>query len=220
MKLAPTLASVLAVTCCLIAACPTAAAPTLFGYTGLVKIPTADALNEKEYHVGVFTLNLEEGADSTIYAASLGLAEGLEVGFARHSPEEGAGQTYVNAKYTFLQDSEAHPALAAGVTDLTDQVESSPYIVASKALWGRHETRFGEVGSVRVHLGIGGGSLDGLFGGISAALGDRLLLMAEYEGERVNLGLRLAIGEYIRIHGAALDGFDDVGLGVSFNKRY
>lgn len=220
MHLALRLVIVFAAACVVVTAQPAVAGASLYGYTGLVRIPTADALDENEYHVGVFTLNLEEGADSTIYAASLGLAEGLEVGFARHSPEEGGGQTYVNAKYTFLQDTEAHPAVAAGVTDLTDQVDSTPYIVASKALWGRHQTRFGEMGSVRVHFGVGGGSLDGMFGGVSAALGDRLLLMAEYEGEEFNFGVRLAIGEYLRIHGAALGGFSDVGLGISFNKRY
>ena len=36
---------------------PASAAPSLFGYTGLLVVPTADSLEEKEWNVGYWTLN-------------------------------------------------------------------------------------------------------------------------------------------------------------------
>ncbi|UCG88113.1 MAG: hypothetical protein JSW71_06100 [Gemmatimonadota bacterium] len=201
-------------------ATPLIAAPSFLGYTGLVQVPTADALGEDDYNLVIFTLNLEEGADSNIYAANLGLAEGLEVGFARHSPEDATGETFLNAKYTFSRETEANPAMAVGVMDLTDEVDTTVYVVLSKALERRYDTRYGEIGAPRLHFGVGGGQLDGVFGGLSAVLGDRLLLMAEYDGSDVNFGARLAIGNNVRAHVGALDGLDDIGLGVSFNKTF
>jgi hypothetical protein len=210
------------------------AAPSFLGPTGLIETPTADALDKDDYNLAVFTLNLEEGADSNIYAANLGLAEGLEVGFARHSPEDGAGETFVNApedgagetfvnaKYTFSRETEANPAIAAGVMDFTDEVNTTTYVVLSKVLESRWETRFGEITAPRVHFGVGGGQLDGIFGGFSVALGERVLLMVEYDSDVVNCGARMALGNHVRAHVAVLDGFafDDVGLGVSFNKSF
>jgi len=194
------------------------AAPSFYGYTGLLVTPTADALNEGEYNVAGFALDVEEGADSHVYAANMGLAESLEVGFARLKPEGRSGETWINAKYRFLPETETHPAIAAGVFDLTDEVETSTYIVMSKSIAWRGSTELGEITAPRVHIGIAGGQIDGLFAGISLGLGDRFLVMGEYDSENINFGARLAISKEIRIHAGFLEGGDDFGLGLSFNK--
>jgi hypothetical protein len=196
------------------------AGPSFYGYTGLVVTPTADALGEEEYNAALFTLNFEEGADANVYAANLGLREGLEVGFARVRPEEGSGETYINAKYKFAADDSRNPAVAAGVIDATDEDESTVYVVMSKVWGSRYATKYGQVSAPQLHLGIGGGQIDGFFGGVSALLGTRLLLVAEYDSEDVNFGARLALTDEFRAHFGALDGLDDVGIGISFNRMY
>lgn len=199
---------------------PALAAPSFFGYTGLVGVPTAEALDKDDYNAAAFTLNFEEGGDSNIYAANLGIADGLEVGFARFKPEEGEGETFLNAKYRFSPETGERPAVAAGVVDFTDEVDTTVYVVMSKSLVRRYEMSFGEIVSPQIHFGVGGGQFDGVFGGLSAALGDRLMLMVEHDSEEINFGARLALSNEVRAHFAALDGFDDIGLGLSYNKSF
>ena len=222
MKRSRCVVGVLVIACVVILVGPVYAAPSFIGPTGLVQTPTADALDKGDYSLALFTLNLEEGADSNIYTANLGLAQGLEVGFARHSPDDGAGETFVNAKYTFSEETEANPAIAAGVIDFTDEANATVYVVLSKILQERWGTPLGDITAPRLHFGIGGGQLDGIFGGCSMALGERILVMVEHDSHDVNVGLRLALGNHVRAHVALLDGlgFDDVGLGVSFNKSF
>lgn len=196
-----------------------AAAPSFFGYTGLIVIPTTDALSKGEYSAGGFAIDLESGVDSNVYAANLGVAESTEIGFARIKPDGASGETSVNAKHAFQQETETRPAIAAGIIDITGETESTVYIVLSKAVREQNRIKYGEITAPRVYVGAGGGQLDGFFGGLSASLGDRLLLMAEYDSSNVNFGARLAVSEEIRVHAAVLDG-DDVALGASFTKLF
>lgn len=208
--------------CCLallpLAASPAAAAPSFGGYTGLILTPTADALDQDDYNAAVFTRDLEEGADQNLYAANLGLRAGLEAGFARFKPEGGPGETLLNAKYRFAPETDANPALAIGAIDLTDEIDSTVYFVMSKVLTETGRVKGREFISPRIHLGLAGGQIDGLFAGLSAALGESLTLMAEYDSEDINFGARLALGDEIRLHASTLDGLDDLGIGISFNK--
>ena len=195
------------------------AAPSFFGYTGLMVVPTSETLDKGEYNLGAMTLNLDEGADSNVYLANMGLADSFEVGFARFKPEGENGETLINAKYMFRNETEHNPAMAVGVIDLTDETDTSTYVVLSKSISGPMKTALGEVTSPRIHLGVGGGRLDGIFGGVSATLGERFTLMAEYDSRDINFGARLAIMPEIRIHAALLNG-EDVGIGFTFNKLY
>ncbi len=216
MRTSLTLLCVLLTVCVLVGTA--GAAPSFFGYTGLVRIPTADSLNKDEYNLAAFAVNADEGADSTVFAANLGLLPNLEVGFARIKPDEGSGETWINAKYTFMPETSKNPAVAGGVVDLTGESDTTAYIVLSKAFGHGVKTSLGEITSPRFHIGVGGGQFDGIFGGVSATLGDRFTLMAEYDSEDVNWGARLAVTPEVRVHFGAFDGLDDVGLGVSFNK--
>jgi hypothetical protein len=201
-------------------AAPATAAPSLGGYTGLLLTPTADALDRDEYNLGFFALNLEEGGDENVYVANLGLADGVEVGVARVKPEEGASETFVNAKYRIRPEDGKKPALAAGVMDATDELETSVYFVMSQSLSTLLKSSNEEITNPRLHLGVGGGRLKGLFAGASVALGDTLSLMAEYDTDDINLGARLAVGHGFRAHAGWLNGLDDFAIGASFNKMF
>jgi len=199
---------------------PGMAAPAFPGFTGLLLIPTADVLTQGDWNAAIFAINLEEGADANNYCANLGVASTLEVGFVRVKPEDDSGDTLLSAKYQFLAETAASPAVAVGIYDLTDEVDATVYVVASKAFGQCYQTHFGEITSPRFHVGVGGGQLSSFFGGASAALGDRLLLMVEYDSDDINAGARFALNDEWRAHFGFLNGFDDVGLGVSYNKGF
>ncbi len=197
---------------------PVLAAPSFFGYTGLVVVPTGEALDKDDYNVAVFALGLDEGPDLNVYAANVGVDEALEVGFTRLDPERGSGETFINAKYRVMSETTDHPCLAVGVVDFTDEVDSTVYVVASKSLFEKYRMSFDEVVSARLDVGIGGGQFDGLFAGLSAAVGERVRVSAEYDSDDVNFGAGLALNEDFRAHIAGLNGFDDIGLGISYSR--
>jgi len=199
---------------------PAQAAPSLEGYTGLLLTPTADALSRDEFNAAFFTLNLEEGADTRVFAVNAGVSQDLEVGFARIKPEHSSGETILNGKWQARPEDGRRPALAMGVIDATDELETTAYFVASKSF--TKELRFydKEITNPRLHVGIGGGQLRGLFGGASAVVANKLTLIAEYDTEDVNLGARLAVGSGIRVHAGWLHGLDDFAVGVSYNRTY
>ena len=203
-----------------LAAVPAGAAPSLLGYTGLLLVPSADALDDKEFNVAYFTLNVEEGADETVFAANMGVDEGTEIGFARIKPDYGRADTVLSGKYRIQPEDEQRPAMAVGVFDLTDQIDTTVYFVASKSLSRSYRISGREATSPRVPLGVGGGALDGLFAGATAVLGEKLMLIAEYDTDDINLGARLALGREIRAHAGWINGLDDVAIGASYNKVF
>jgi hypothetical protein len=209
-----------AIAAVLICVVPALAAPSFYGYTGLVRVPTAEALDEDEYNLAAFSLNFEEGSDSSVYTGNLGLTEGLELGFTRFRPDEGENETFVNGKYLFRAETREQPAIAAGVIDFTDENDTTVYVVLTKDLSGRYGHRMRPLDAAHVHIGVGGGQFDGVFGAISAVISRRLLLSIEHDSNEVNFGARLALSDELRAHFGALDGFDDIGLGLSFNKSF
>ncbi|UCH34423.1 MAG: hypothetical protein JSV65_18155 [Armatimonadota bacterium] len=196
-----------------------AAAPSFLGFTGLLRVPDADTLNLNEFNLAWFNVDLTDG-DETAYAANMGLRDNLEIGVLRTRVELAESETVLNAKYRIRPETEAHAAVAVGVLDPTDEIESTVYVVASKVVAGRARVFDGEVTGLRAHIGGAGGALDGIFLAASAALGDRLFLIAEYDTADVNLGARLNIGYGFRAHAAWLNDLDDLGLGVSYNKMF
>ena len=109
------------------------ALPTYRGYTGLMLIPSADALCKGHFNAGVFFEDVGSGTVND-YNFNYGVADGLEVGINRYrqSNEYTAG-TWVNGKYRFLDETEARPAVAGGIIDLTNDNQTTVYIVASKS---------------------------------------------------------------------------------------
>lgn len=208
---------VLGLTVC--ALTPAAAAQSFFGYTGLVQIPTADALSQGEWTVGAYGLNLEEGVDTMLYAVTAGVSQGLEVGLVKLNEDDESGETLINAKYRIVAETEKRPAVATGVIDLAGEDETTAYIVMSKSVSPPKKPQYAEITAPRVHIGIAGGDIDGIFLGASAVVGNRLTLMVEYDSRDVNFGARLAISKSIRLHAAVLSG-DNVAVGLSFSKFF
>lgn len=191
-----------------------AATPAYFGYTGLMMTPTADTLKASGVDLGAVFLS-DDHNDNTFWSANIGLLSSLEVGAAVVSPEHGDSKGIINAKFGFLKETMATPALAIGMSDLTDQLDSTPYIVMSKSLSLKGQSLW----EPRLDIGVGGGRLNGVFAGLSAKVTDRMQLMLEYDTNDVNFGLQFASAHGLRLH-AGLVGGDNLGLGMSYNAGF
>jgi len=190
------------------------ATPSYFGYTGLMITPTADTLKTGGFNAGgVFVI--DDSNNTSFWSANVGLLDSLEVGGALVSPEHGDSNGIINAKFRLLNEDISVPALAIGISDLTDELDTTPYVVASKSLQISGENPY----APRLHVGFGGGHLDGLFAGLSATATDRIQLMVEYDTNDVNFGVQFAVAQSLRLH-AGLVGGDNLGLGLNYNVGF
>jgi hypothetical protein len=197
-----------------------AAAPSYFGYTGLIRVPTAEALSEKEFNVGGFWIDRSEFDDPSIYLGNLGVSTGVEVGVAGVKRDSGADDIFLNGKFRFQRETESSPAYAAGVIDLASQVDSTVYFVASKGFGKVYETPFGPIYNFAFHGGFGGGLLDGFFGGVEANLSPNVDVMLEYDTDDWNVGARFLLAERRLAADIGLFDWSDLGYGISYTVTY
>ena len=182
-----------------------AAGTTVTGPTGLLTLPTADALAPGELGVG-FHMKGGGGIGSITYGLIPGLEAGLAAAGSRHS------NIGVHGKAVLSHESASLPGVAVGLCD------ESFYMVASKRLLGA---------GVRGHVGVGTGRYDGLILGVSKMLNPVVvdsgkgsstpaaLLAVEYARGAFNLGVDVILSPHVRLKAAAED-FDTLILGVSF----
>ena len=208
----------------------TFAIPSYRGYTGLMIIPTADALCQGNWNAGVFS---EDVSDTiTDYVANYGISNGLEVGFDRflrntefhgYADSDGA-KTLLNAKYAFMPEEDGKPGVAAGIFDITNDLETTVYVIASKSFTSCPVIYDGEIISPRIHVGLGGGYFDGLFGGLSTYLGNRLQVMFEWDSKNVQIGGRFRVTPGLTVHVTGFDITDrdntTFGAGISYGRYY
>lgn len=181
----------------------------VLGETDLMFTPTTSTLSPNNLGIAV---NFLEG-DNSFFNFDFGLAKDLELGLAAYN-YPGKTELTVRGKYRLLREHGEYPGLAIGIQDLgTDNV--SPYIVLSKTF-----TEAGIVG----YLGAGGGSYNGIFGGINKAFYldrssgsqlNRIDLYLEADTHGLNIGTKLGIGTQTKINFGLVD-MDNWMLGVTF----
>ncbi|MBC7328660.1 hypothetical protein H5T87_11215, partial [bacterium] len=99
------------------------------------------------------------------------------------------------------------------------EMETTVYLVASRTLGGPFEVRKRKVFETIGHIGIAGGSLDGIFTGVEFVLGPSLRIIGEYDTRDINLGARILVNDQLALTGAVFD-FDKLGIGISFKKAF
>jgi len=211
------LAVALAVACASVLAlssAPSCASPSWQGYSGLFLMPTADVLGPNKFGVNVAVRDKDD-LTANWYSGSFGLRNGLEIGVTKVQPNPPiAEDTVVHAKYQILPAEGRRPAVAVGVFDITDEINSTVYVVASKEVskqLGKRAALF------RVHAGVGGGQIDQFMFGGEAVLGEYqyVHLLAEHINDQVNMGARFAIPGGIKLDAVFLD-LDTLGLGATY----
>ncbi len=190
--------------------------PSLMGYTGLLLAPTADTLGDRQYNVAIASTEAQDW-DDRAYLANFGLQPGLEAGVQWWHPEYGGSETLLNLKYRFQPPTPGRASLAVGVSDVTDELNTAVYFVASQELGQSVGQLDGKpVSLLRVHGGISGGWIDDFFFGAELRLGERLTVMAEHINDDVNLGVRMHPWRNFTVDAGLLD-MDEWAANISYN---
>jgi len=110
------------------------------------------------------------------------------------NPEAGGDEILFSSKWRFRQSNVTQPAIAIGLIDVTDRIDLTPYIVVQK---GFDFAGFGVTASAG--YAKPDSLLDGFFGGADVKLADKLHLLGEYDGNDVNAGVRLPLGDDLEV---------------------
>jgi hypothetical protein len=179
---------------------------TFHGPTGLLRTPSAEVLPEGSARLSITSPKTVSG--STIpdvrdqWAVGVGFLPGLEGG-AAYSNENVPGSLLwrditLHGKLRLLREQRGWPSVAIGASNLRPAAgDPNYYIVGSKTLWQ---------GRARASAGVGSGELSGPFGGIEIDLAPWAQAMAEWDGDRVNTGLRLRPIQGLQVDIADLPG--------------
>jgi hypothetical protein len=201
------------------------AAPSIHGPTGLITVPTAEALQPKELGIGVDFLSSNH-TDSKVnehyYKANFSNIKNWEIGVVGGKvPTEGV---FVNIKYYLSTDGERFPLnLAIGVQNMFSSEKTDIYMVASKRL----------PNNLALHLGFkanfGKTELYPSFmAGLEYFLSNHVSVISDVNGEKkvyeVGLGLRVMLTDTLLLHLLAVDVTKatpkgtEYGIGLSYTS--
>lgn len=197
----------------------------VFGSTDLMRTPSTATLSPNS---ASFALNFEEG-DTTFFNLDFGLIPDLEVGLSVMDFDyEGPGwhydETYttLRGKYRLLRETSSAPALAIGIQDIGEEdLDVSPYLVISK--------NFGSDFNVDGYLGVGGGTIDGIFGGLSKTFRispaqrggnglSKIQLILEFDSDNMNFASKFQIGSRTKINFGFYD-MENWVMGITYATK-
>jgi len=211
----------------MLAALSASAEPSLLGFSGLLETPTAETLGKSDYNFGINSTEAQDWDDYSYYV-NFGLSDGLEAGIMLWRPDQGAlntesfrrggDETFLHIKKSLVLEGAGNPDVAVGVFDLTDEVETTVYGVATWAQGrsvGTFEGR--DLHFLNLHAGFAAGQLQDVFIGAELLFGTRVRIMGEWLDGSVNVGARFRPLADINVDVGLLDG-DDFALNVSYDK--
>jgi hypothetical protein len=196
------------------------AAPTIYGPTGLIEMPTADSLQYKEFNIGLdYNIAAQsiasQNAAQYYYKFNLGTFKGIELGLVGGSvPTEGV---FINLKYYLMSDNSRYPiSIAIGIENVTSISRSSAYLVASKKFQGGLHGHFGFKAFIQEN------QLDScLMLGGEYFLSDEFSIASDIIGEgrqyKINGGLRYYFADDLFFRASVVDVTDSQGNGVFYN---
>ncbi len=198
---------------------PEARAPTaaegvnLFGQSGVLVTPSARILPRYVGSLGYARLN-----DANIGHLAFAPSDRFEVSIA-HTSGDLPSRLLLGGKLTLYESSDKTTRVGVGVLDATDEIDTSLYGVASKDV----ELRvLGKPRRATISGGIGGGLLNGLFGGFQMGLTDRVSVL----GEVVDFGgaTRVNYGAEYRpnadLHIKAFSAQSEFGGAISYERDF
>jgi hypothetical protein len=207
------------------------AAQALPGTSGLVSVPTAAITADGDLTAGVnlvaphyheyYGSTFEENV-AQVRFATIGFLPFVEVGLRlthmNGGVPQGIGDRMVSVRVRLVKEGERLPAVAVGAHDIVGtRLFHATYVVATKTIGTPAGAAGVTVGYGHDLLGLRakGRQFDGVFGGVSLAPRSWITLLAEYDGERPNAGVRLG-----PLHGVALLAALQNGDGFSGGMSY
>ncbi len=193
---------------------PGAAAPSVTGSSGMIRIPSADVLRSNEFSTGYYYWQ-----DGGAAVAAVGLPPNIEVSASVPWQNGSPGIWNVNAKFSLNQEMLLIPAVAVGLENIAGQSPTSIYGVISKSL------PYG----YRIHLGAGNGRFSGFFGAIEKVLNPTKLrkkpsgfpvtsIIAEMDGRKMNYGARIRLAHGLRLDAGWLGQDKKMYLGLTYTN--
>lgn len=174
--------------------------PGLLGSSGLLISPTADTLGAGQ---ATITASRFGPGDQRALGVSAGLNTGTEV-TATATSGDLPDAIVVSARQPVYRSPDGRLRAAVGVTDVTDEIDTTAYAVVSYDPGGA-------LGDGTVSAGIGGGDLlDGLFISGSVPIDRRTTAMVELldigDGDTLNAGLSYLAGDDLNLKAGIVDG--------------
>jgi hypothetical protein len=193
--------------------------PSFLGPTGLFLVPTADVVGMGEVSAGI-ALDRSGEDDVSWISVNAGVLPQLEIGATRQKFEGFEADTLLNVKYRLLKPALIATTLSVGMIDVTDQSERSAYAVLTHEVGAGIVMRRGLFSNPRLHVGVGGGELNGVFAGGEITFDGKVNLIAEYDSHDMNFGARVPLAKGFEATVAALENFNDLGVGVAFTSPW
>ena len=214
------------------AAPETEVTPSWYGFTGLVRTPTALISTPQKITGSAHQVEFD-GDHHGVYGATVGLMPTLEIGAARvedvlqDTPiPTYATETVVNVKYEAniggLFNNPMAPKMAIGIFDIGDQINRTNYVVLSRSI-GLAQGSVSPLPQASVHIGYASAerepaALDGIFGGIDFVAAQDTLAQIEYDGEDINAALRYYPASWISLDAGMLN--SELGYGFTINSGF
>ena len=175
-----------------------------FSATDLMNMPASGTLA-----AGAFGLYANSDGWHTSLGIDVGILPKLEAGLTVDM-FGGIDQASLRLKYHLLAEKQDGLGLSVGLQDIGSGF-LTPYIVAGKTL----------ASDLTGYLGLGGGSLDGIFLGLNkhVKIFRGADLFVEYDSHTLNLGGRFSIGDGLGIDLGLAD-LHDVVAGISYVARF
>jgi hypothetical protein len=154
------------------------------------------------------------------YWAAVGISR-LEVEGAWFKGFGAGNANALSAQVGVLPETSFTPALALGVRDIGDKTDDEPalyagrsfYVAASKSVpLSGGEAMLQEL---KVHVGIGTGSLKGVFFGAETTLPGKVQLAGEYDTETFNFAATYSVAPFVKMRVSSIGGDAYYGALVS-----
>jgi len=178
-------------------------------------IPTGDTLGlasaKAEYVAGLSSSN------SSAFWLNLGLPR-LEIeGVRFRSPGHGTTDA-ISGQVCVLPETTFTPAVAVGARDLSNSLDHKNalydgralYVAVSKSL--PMPKSFTGIRNVKLHGGIGTGSLNGLFVGAEGTLPMNLIVAGEFDSQKLNASVAYQVIPGLRFHLSEIRGQGYYGI--------
>ena len=193
------------------------AQPTLRGYSGMLIVPSAQTVGDGDYYIG-WAAGMGGDLDNNSFYGTFGLDANTEIGVNMWRPTGAANQTFLHAKYTL--PVEAGPQIATGVLDLTGEVDTTVYAVAT---WAQGQV-IGEVDGdaiqfLNLHAGFAAGMFSDIFAGVEMLFGPEVGIMAEWVDNDVHVGARFQPAPRFHLDVGFLD-IDELVLNLSYGTAF
>ncbi|MCE5218536.1 hypothetical protein LLH03_16055 [bacterium] len=198
-----------------------------YGSTGLIVVPTALVTTPMKLTGGAHRIQVDgQDDDQDVYNVNLALTADLEFGVTRIDNIKPRGflstgltdETVFNAKYNIDLSNyfglDLAPEFAVGAFDLSDELNRTFYVVASKALKIKDE---GALSQFTLHVGWGQtkhnfGALDGFFAGLDFIPFSNAIAQVEWDNAEYNACIRYYPIEWLSLDAGVVDGEFAFGL--------